>query len=127
MHSNATAIDSSIYRDIFSTPEMRAVWSDGRRVQYYLDFEKALALVQARLGIIPQNAAAEIAKHCKIEAIDFVKLKAATERVGFPIMPVVQQLTAACADDLGQWCHWARRRKMSRTPRRHYRCVPASS
>jgi 3-carboxy-cis,cis-muconate cycloisomerase len=106
MHSSATAIDSSIYRDIFTTPAMRAVWSDERRVQYYLDVEKALSLVQGRLGVIPQNAAAEIARHCTAREIDFVKLKAATERVGFPIMPVVQQLTALCGDGLGQWCHW---------------------
>jgi 3-carboxy-cis,cis-muconate cycloisomerase len=106
MHSSATAIDSSIYRDIFSTAAMRGVWSDESRVQYYLDVERALALVQGRLGIIPDRAAQEIVKHCTVSEIDFERLKKATERVGFPIMPVVQQLTALCAEGLGQWCHW---------------------
>ena len=56
----ATALDSVIFRDIFTTPAMRAVCSDENRVQKYLDFEAALAKAQARLGIIPKNAAAEI-------------------------------------------------------------------
>jgi adenylosuccinate lyase len=52
VHPNATAIDSDIYSDIFSTSAMREVWSDRSRIQYYLDFEKALALSQANLGVI---------------------------------------------------------------------------
>ena len=56
----ATALDSAIFRDIFSTEEMRGVFSDETRVGYYLDIERALARVQARLGIIPEQAAREI-------------------------------------------------------------------
>ena len=57
----ATIIDLRIFGDIFSTAKMRAVFSDESRVQCYLDIEAALARVQARLGIIPQEAADEIA------------------------------------------------------------------
>jgi hypothetical protein len=39
----ATALDSAIFRDIFGTEAMRQVWSDGNRIQKYLDFEAALA------------------------------------------------------------------------------------
>ena len=106
LHDNASVFDSSIYRDIFSTAAMRAVWSDSARIQHYLDMEAALAKTQAALGIIPQEAAAEIARHCRVEEMDFVKLKAATEHVGYPVLPVVQQLTANCQHGLGQWCHW---------------------
>ena len=105
-HPNATVIDSDVYSDIFSTSAMRDVWSDRSRVQYYLDFEKALAITQAYLGVIPREAAEEISLHCNVDEIDFAKLKTATEHVGYPVLPVVQQLTALCKDDLGQWCHW---------------------
>jgi len=57
MYSTATAIDSEIYRDIFSTNAMREVWSDQSRIQRYLDFEKALSVTQGRLGVIPMEAA----------------------------------------------------------------------
>ena len=102
----ATAIDSAIFRDIFSTEAMRAVFSDETRVQKYLDIEAALARVQARLGIIPKEAAEEIVRHCRADAYDMAVLKRQTERIGYPVLPVVQQLVAKCKDGLGEWCHW---------------------
>ncbi len=103
---SATAIDSAVFRNIFSTEAMRRVFSDESRVQKYLDFEAALARAQARLGIIPQNAAEEIVHHCDAGEIDFVKLERQTARIGYPVLPVVQQLVALCRDGLGEWCHW---------------------
>jgi 3-carboxy-cis,cis-muconate cycloisomerase len=102
----ATAIDSVIFRDIFGNEAMRNIFSDTNRVQKYLDFEAALARAQARLGIIPQPACDEILRHCNAEQFDFEKLKAETERIGYPVLPVVQQLVALCKEGLGEWCHW---------------------
>jgi 3-carboxy-cis,cis-muconate cycloisomerase len=102
----ATALDSSIFRDIFTTEAMRRVFSDERRIELYLEFEAALARVQARLGIIPSKAAAEIERTCRIDNIDFAKLKRQTERIGYPVLPVVQQIVEKCRDGLGEWCHW---------------------
>ena len=102
----SSLIDSAVFRDIFSTEAMRRVFSDENRVQKYLDFEAALARAQARLGIIPKEAAEEICRHCNVAEIDFAKLKVQTERIGYPVLPVVQQLVALCRDGLGEWCHW---------------------
>jgi 3-carboxy-cis,cis-muconate cycloisomerase len=98
--------DSLIFRDIFSTAAMRRIFSDRARVQYYLDIEAALARVQGRLGIIPQEAADEIVGHCHAGLFDFAALKLATERIGYPVLPVVQQLVGLCREGLGEWCHW---------------------
>jgi 3-carboxy-cis,cis-muconate cycloisomerase len=102
----ATALDSVIFCDIFSTPQMRGVFSDETRTGYCLDFEAALARAQARLGIIPEKAAREIVRQCRIENIDFARLKKQTERIGYPILGIVQQIVELCADGLGEWCHW---------------------
>src|SRR5215468_10246946 len=102
----ASLIDSTVFRDIFSTEAMRTVFSDENRVQKYLDFEAALARAQAHLGIIPKEAAEEICRHCLAAEIDFAKLKTQTERIGYPVLPVVQQLVDLCRDGLGEWCHW---------------------
>ena len=56
--------------------------------------------------MIPQKAVDEIAQHCDVAQIDFGKLKSLTEHVGYPVLPVVEQLTTLCQDGLGQWCHW---------------------
>jgi 3-carboxy-cis,cis-muconate cycloisomerase len=102
----SSLIDSAVFRDIFSTAAMRQVFSDENRVQKYLDFEAALARAQARLGIIPKEAAEEICRHCNVAEIDFGKLKTQTERIGYPVLPVVQQLVGLCRGGLGEWCHW---------------------
>jgi 3-carboxy-cis,cis-muconate cycloisomerase len=102
----ATALDSLIFRDIFSTEAMRRVFSDEQRTAYYLEIEAALARVQGRLGIIPAEAAREIEAKCRIEKIDLEKLKTQTERIGYPILGVVQQLVDICGNGLGEWCHW---------------------
>ncbi len=102
----ATVIDSRIFGNIFSSDAMRRVWSDENRTQKYLDIERALAVVQGRLGIIPAEAAAEIARHCDVARIDMDRLRAQTERIGYPILGVVSQLNALCRDGLGEYCHW---------------------
>jgi 3-carboxy-cis,cis-muconate cycloisomerase len=102
----ATIIDSTIFGNIFSTKAMRDVWSDENRTAKYIDVERSLARVQGRLGIIPQEAADEIIKHCDIANIDMEKLRQQTERIGYPILGVVSQLNALCRDKLGEYCHW---------------------
>ena len=102
----ASIIDSKIFGDMFSDANMRHVWSDENRTAKYLDIERALAKVQGELGIIPREAADEIVKHCELSQIDWVKLKAKTEQIGYPIIAVVNQINAACRDQLGEYCHW---------------------
>ena len=102
----STLIDSAIFGDIFSTQAMRRVWSDENRTAKYVAIESALAKVQGALGLIPADAAAEIIRVCQIENIDMVKLKAQTERIGYPILGVVSQINALCRDKLGEYVHW---------------------
>ena len=103
---SASVIDSAVFQGIFSSDEMRHVWSDENRTQKYLDIEAALAKVQGRLGLIPQEAADEIVSHCQLKQIDLPKLRQQTERIGYPILGVVSQLNALCRDKLGEYCHW---------------------
>ncbi len=103
---NAGIIDSNIFGNIFSTEAMRFVWSDENRTAKYLDIERALAKVQGKLGIIPQEAATEIIRNCELSKIDMVKLREQTERIGYPVLGVVSQINALCRDKLGEYCHW---------------------
>ena len=98
---NASAFDSAVFRDIFSTEAMRRIFSDKSRVQHYLDIEAALARVQGRLGVIPAHAAEEICRHCDAGAYDMTLLKNQTERIGYPVLPVVSSLSGYVGTGLG--------------------------
>ncbi|KAF2719408.1 beta carboxy-cis-cis-muconate lactonizing enzyme, cyloisomerase, CLME2 [Polychaeton citri CBS 116435] len=104
-----TIIDSQIFHNSFSTLEVTQIWSDTQRTAYYLQFEAALAKAQGELNIIPSKAAEEIAKHCRVELLHFDLLRQKTETIGYPVLPVVQQLVAKVnlvEDKLGEWAHW---------------------
>ena len=102
----ATIIDSRIFGDMFSDAAMRQVWSDENRTAKYLDIERALARVQGELGIIAKEAAEEIVRNCTPGTIDWVRLKARTEQIGYPIIAIVNHINAQCRDQLGEYCHW---------------------
>jgi 3-carboxy-cis,cis-muconate cycloisomerase len=77
-----SAIDSLIFRDIFGSPAMREIWSDAFRTQKYLDWEAALARAEAKIGLIPQEAADEISRVCQVENIDFAAYAKETLTIG---------------------------------------------
>jgi hypothetical protein len=49
--------DMQLLQHVFSTEELRNIFSEEQRVQKWYDFEAALAIEQAELGIIPREAA----------------------------------------------------------------------
>ena len=79
--------------------------SQGRAGMQALD-QRALAIVQGRLGLIPQEAADEIVSHCEFGQIDMARLREQTERIGYPILGVVTQINQLCRDGLGEYVHW---------------------
>jgi 3-carboxy-cis,cis-muconate cycloisomerase len=101
----STVVDSILFRDSFGTPRMRQLFSDRELIQRYIDAEIALAKAEARVGVIPADAAKVIARESSIERIDFDRMRQETEIVGYPILPLVHQLVAMCGD-AGRYVHW---------------------
>ena len=99
-------IDSGIYGNLFGSDAMRAVFSERGQVQKWLDVEAALARVQGRLGIIPEDAAAEISGKADADLIDMDLMREEVDRVGYAIMPLVHRLAALCEGDAGRYVHW---------------------
>src|SRR5262245_4734880 len=88
----STVVDSILFRDSFGTPQMRAVFSDHALIERYVEVEIALARAEARCGVIPKEAAKEIASRSSAATFDFDHLRHETEIVGYPILPVVHQM-----------------------------------
>jgi 3-carboxy-cis,cis-muconate cycloisomerase len=101
----STVFDSVLFRDMFGTDEMRAVFADEALIGRYIEVEVALARAQARLGIVPKRAAEAIEAASHSIQIDFDKLRRETEIVGYPILPLVHQLSEA-AGEAGRYVHW---------------------
>jgi 3-carboxy-cis,cis-muconate cycloisomerase len=101
----STVVDSILFRDAFGTKKMRELFSDSALVQRYIDAEIALSKAQARLEVIPVEAAEVIARKCRIELIDFDRMREETDVVGYPILPLVHQLAHMCGE-AGRYVHW---------------------
>ena len=102
----STVYDSALFRDMFGTPEMRAVFSDEAYLQACLDTEAALARAQASVGMIPIDAAREITAKAQLPCLDMARLKTECENVGYPIVGLATQLAHVCAGEAGGYVHW---------------------
>jgi len=100
-----TVFDSILFRDAFGTPRMREVFSDYALISRYVEVEIALARAQARCGVIPAEAADQIAAKSNVTSLDFDVLRHETDIVGYPILPLVHQLVKQCGD-AGRYIHW---------------------
>ena len=95
--------------ELFRSPEIEAVFSDSAFVQAMLDFEAALALAEARAGVIPPPAAQLISSKCRAVLIDLPALAHSAAASGNLAIPLVKQLTAAVAKenpDASRFVHW---------------------
>jgi 3-carboxy-cis,cis-muconate cycloisomerase len=94
---------------LFTTEEMRAIFSDHGRLQGMLDFEAALARAESRIGLFAESAAASIAAQCRAESFDVDALAAAAAPAGNVAIPLVRELTARVAQHDGEaarYVHW---------------------
>ena len=103
--SYTTVLDSILFRDAFGTPAMRQVFSDRTFIARCVEVEVALARAEARCGVIPEAAAADIARLSNAETLDFEHLGRETDIVGYPILPLVHQLAKQCGE-AGRFVHW---------------------
>src|SRR5262245_36883210 len=101
----ATVFDSAIFRDSFASVEMREIFGEGATVARYIGGAVALAQVEGRLGLSPQEAATTIKRRASAKDIDLEQLRQATNVVGYPIVGLVAQLAKQCGD-AGRYLHW---------------------
>jgi len=97
--------DGPILGTLYGSDAMRAVFGEQAYFQRMLDVEAALARVQARLGLIPVDAAAAITAAARYENLDVAELAASARNVGYPVVGLVAGLSRA-AGEAGAWTHW---------------------
>ncbi|UPX16215.1 uncharacterized protein EKO05_0006628 [Ascochyta rabiei] len=102
---STSAIDSALYRNMFGTGEVRKIFSDESYIRHCVTVETALARAQAQCNVIPNDAATAITAKADASSLDIKRLADETEIVGYPILPLVRQLSNQCGE-AGKYLHW---------------------
>lgn len=95
----------SLFKNVFGTAEMRAVFSEERYVEAFLETEAALARAEAEVGLIPEAAAEEITEKATLEYIDLNEVEALIEELDLFTVAII----AAWKDEVGEngeFVHW---------------------
>ena len=98
--------DSRLYGTTFASTEVASVFSDRNRVQKWFDIEAALALAQGELGIIPEEAAEEIARKADAALVDLDAIGREIASTAHPLVPAIRALAALCDGDAGEYVHY---------------------
>ena len=96
-----SAYDSLLFKNIFGTERIRDIFDDKAYTRRCVDVEAALAVAESKCGVIPSATGEKIASTLRDVDLDFERLSSETEIVGYPILPLVRQLSEACDDDVG--------------------------
>lgn len=101
----SSAIDSMIHGALFSTDEMREIFSDRSWVQKWLDTEAALAKAQGELGVIPKEKADVINEYAKADLLDIPSI-GEFYKSSITIVPLLKAFKAVLPNNAGEFVHW---------------------
>ena len=87
-------------------PGIRTLFTREARWQAWLDVEAGLARAEAKLGMIPAEAAEEIERHCRLEQFDLQRVEDGLAVTGHPLVPLIWELDRLCEGDAGGYAHW---------------------
>lgn len=94
-----------MFTPLFSTPEVTEATGDAAWLQAMLDFERALAHAQAKAGVIPEEAAEEIARHCRAEVYDADSIAERAASSATPVIALVRDLGARLDSSATAYVH----------------------
>ena len=102
-------LNSRIYGDAWSTPELRAIFADQPRTKAWLEILAVLAEVQAAHGVIPAEAAKAIATTCRDLDVDDTFLEELAEgyrTTGHSTMGLITAVRSRCPGSSGEWFYY---------------------
>jgi adenylosuccinate lyase len=85
---------------------MREIFEDERRLQYQLDFEAAVAQAQARIGMIPADAARDIAKGARSGNVTLARVSELEAVSEHDTAAMVEALSEQVSAKSKPWIHY---------------------
>jgi len=89
----------------YFSEEMKKIWEEESKLQSWLTVEAALARVNAKLGIIPRVAAAEITRKAKTKYVKLERVRQIDKQIQHDLMAMVKALAEKCDGDAGKYVH----------------------
>jgi len=99
-------IDSELFKDHYSTDEMRKIFSDASMLEKWIRIEVALAQAQAELGIIPEEAYEEIRDRGRISNFDMDGIRREMTATAHPLVAFIRQYEKLCENGAGEFVHY---------------------
>jgi adenylosuccinate lyase len=99
-------MDSIVFGDSVGTADMRRIFEERSSFQRWLHVEAALAKAQASLGMIPIEAAENIAAKADIALIDLEAVKASGKRTGHSLLGLLAEFRRVIANDHSRFLHF---------------------
>lgn len=98
--------DSALYRHLWGTDELRAIFDEQARIHSWLEILSALAAAQAELGLIPQEAAEAIAANGRVGLLDMDLVVRETRSTGHSTLGLIRGLQAALPPEAREWVYF---------------------
>ncbi len=99
-------LQSPLYGALFGDAELVELTSDAVFVARMVRFERALAEVQGRLGVIPSEAGVALGQALRETVISPEQLSDGVASSGVPVPALVAALREKVGSDMGHWLHW---------------------
>lgn len=99
-------METEIFKDIYGSREMRAIFEEENYLQSMLNFEVALAKAQSGLGMIPASAAEEIARKGTTRNVSLQRVAEINRQIQLYTVAVVRAFAEVCDDGAGEYIHY---------------------
>ncbi len=85
--------------------ELAELFTEDKKLEYWLKVEAVLAKAHAKLGNIPQDAAEEISKKANLKYVKLNRVKEIDNEIHHDLMAMVKALSEQCDGSAGNYVH----------------------
>jgi 3-carboxy-cis,cis-muconate cycloisomerase len=103
---SVSPFDSGLLGPLLGDAETARLFSDEAAIEAMIRVERALALAQALVGIVPAAAAQTIDRLLAGAVVPPERLAEATARAGVPVPALLAELRALLPPEAAHWLHW---------------------
>lgn len=88
----------------YGTSEMKAVWTQEKRLETIVRTEIALSKAEASAGLVPVSAASAIEKTLRL--VKWERVSEIEKEINHDTMAIVKAISEQCGEDAGKWVHF---------------------